>query len=143
MLSVDEKWKNFLLEKNITENNNGNISKTQDNTQEIIHKTTLNKTHFDSTQLKFDINISTKTKTLFFNKLIDIYNIFWNIPIVNYSSLTEGVIKKEIKIVNNSKEETELFEEKLKKHNPLYFEPSLLPALAALSPAPLLSPSPL
>jgi hypothetical protein len=105
MLSVDQKWQNFLLKKNIID-----IPEIKD---KIIK--------LDTSNLKFDINISTKTKTLYFNKHIDIYNIFWNIPIVNYSTLTEGVIKKEIKIVNNTKEETEIYEEKLRNHNPLYY----------------------
>jgi hypothetical protein len=70
---------------------------------------------------KFEINISTKTKTLYFNKVIDIYRIFWTLPIINYSSLCEGLIKKEIKILNNSKEETEQYEEKLKEVNPVYY----------------------
>lgn len=122
MLSVDEKWKNFLLNKNIIEDTK--MNKTQIsiyNNDLTIFNDDIIQTKLDTSKLKFDINISTKTKTLYFNKHIDIYDIFWNIPIINFSTLSEGIIKKEIKIVNNTKEETIAFEEKLKKYNHLYY----------------------
>jgi hypothetical protein len=108
MLSVDEKWKNFISTKKIS-----TVPLVLPDIEPIVK--------LDTTKLKFDINISTKTKTLYFNKAIDIYKIFWNIPIVEYSTMEEGVIKKEIKIVNNTKEETIQFEEKLKSNDPKYY----------------------
>ena len=85
--------------------------------------------HRDTTNLKFDINISTKTKTLYFNKSIDIYRIFWNIPIIEYSILGEGVIKKEIKIVNETKEEQYQYEEMLKTQNLLYYADHIIKSI--------------
>lgn len=65
----------------------------------------------------FDLNISTKTKVLFLNKPIDILNIFWKIPIIEYWKPDKGVIKKQIKIVSKTKEELETYKEKLKNIN--------------------------
>jgi hypothetical protein len=61
-----------------------------------------------------DLHISTKTKVLFFNQPVDIQNVFWKIPIIEYWKPEEGVIKKQIKIVCKTPEETEEYKEKLK-----------------------------
>jgi len=61
-----------------------------------------------------DIYISTQTKIAYLNSEIDLYNIFWNIPIINYYSPKNGIIKKSIKITCSSEEEVEKLEENLK-----------------------------
>ena len=61
-----------------------------------------------------DLYISTTTKVLFLNQPIDIYQVFWNIPILSYTSPKEGVVKKQIKIVSNNEEEYKEYCEKLK-----------------------------
>jgi hypothetical protein len=55
-----------------------------------------------------NLYISTKTKLLYLNKTnIDVTNIFWNVDVVEYWKPLEGVIKKQIKIAANSKEESD------------------------------------
>jgi hypothetical protein len=54
-----------------------------------------------------DLYISTKTKVIFLNFPVDIHNIFWKIPVIEYWIPKEGVIKKQMKIVSNSQEEYE------------------------------------
>ena len=115
MLSVDEKWQKFIMKSNI-------FDKPEKKEEQIV-------VHRDTTNLTFDISISTKTKTLYFNKTIDIYSIFWNIPIIEYSLLAEGVIKKEIKIVNNTKEEQYQYEEMLKTQNLLYYADHIIKSI--------------
>jgi hypothetical protein len=61
-----------------------------------------------------DLYISTKTKVLYLNVPIDINNVFWEIPTVQYWKPVEGVLKKQIKIVNNTPEEYEEYHKKLK-----------------------------
>ena len=61
-----------------------------------------------------DLYISTKTKVLYFNQPIDIQNVFWKIPIIEYWKPEEGVIKKQIKIVCKTPEETEEYKNKIK-----------------------------
>lgn len=43
------------------------------------------------------IYISTKTKIAYLNQPVDIYDIFWKIPVQHYYIRAEGVIKKQIK----------------------------------------------
>ena len=64
-----------------------------------------------------ELYISTKTKVLFLNQGIDIYNIFWKIPIIDYWSPKEGVVKKQIKIISNTQEEYDIYNDKLKNIN--------------------------
>jgi TATA-box binding protein (TBP) (component of TFIID and TFIIIB) len=68
-----------------------------------------------------DIYISTKTKIAYLNQHIDLYNIFWNIPIINYSDNSVGFIKKEIKFNSSCVEELNLIQEKLSQETN-YFE---------------------
>lgn len=59
-----------------------------------------------------DLNISTQTKVVYLSQPIDIYNIFWLIPVISYSKPEPGIIKKQMKLVSNSREE---FDENKKK----------------------------
>lgn len=61
----------------------------------------------------FELIISTKTKVLFLNKPVDIFTIFWKIPIIEYWKPERGVIKKQIKIVSKTREELEDYRSKL------------------------------
>lgn len=60
-----------------------------------------------------DLYISTKTKVLYLNVPVDIYKVFWDIPVVEYWKQTEGVLKKQIKIINNTLEEYECYKKQL------------------------------
>jgi len=60
-----------------------------------------------------DLHISTKTKVLYLNQEIDIHSLFWKIPIIEYWQPTEGVVKKQIKVVSKSEEEFEEYKKKL------------------------------
>jgi len=61
-----------------------------------------------------ELYISTKTKVLFFNVPIDIQNIFWKIPVIEYWKPVSGIIKKQIKIVSKTVEEYEEYKEKIR-----------------------------
>ena len=78
MNNIDDDWENFLND-NYDDPNN-------------INQNIYNKPIFSN------LYISTKTKICYLNREIDIYNIFWQIPITNYNEFKEGIIKKQIKI---------------------------------------------
>ena len=84
-MSIDDEWNNFLLDTDSKndfidiEENSNNISK------EDIPKCS-------------EIYISTKTKIVFLNKDIDIYKVFWNIPILNYNDYVNSFITQEDEI---------------------------------------------
>ena len=106
MQSIDDDWASFL---------NGNDYEYDDKinkNNEINHD--LN--HVDKMPKCSDIYISTKTKISYLNKSnIDIKDIFWKVPIINYNLPCDGVIKKQIKYSSTSKNEVNDIENKLKK----------------------------
>lgn len=61
-----------------------------------------------------NLYISTKTKVLFLNRPIDIHEIYWNIPILDYWKQTEGVVKKTIKFVSLTREKRDELVDRLK-----------------------------
>ena len=61
----------------------------------------------------FELYISTKTKVLFLNQVVDIQNIFWQIPITEYGCARPGIMKKQIKIVSKTVEEYEQYKLRL------------------------------
>ena len=69
-----------------------------------------------------ELFISTKTKCLYLSVPIDIENIFWKIPILDYYQQECGVVKKQKKIVCNTPEEYEQYKENLSHVNHYYEE---------------------
>jgi hypothetical protein len=81
--------------------------------KEISDKNILNNLDLEEIPKCDDLYISTKTKVVFLNQEIDIHKIFWDIPIIEYWRPTEGVVKKQMKIVSKTKEEYEEYAKKL------------------------------
>ena len=107
-MSLNDEWSYFLqnntIETNKSDSNIDNFSKLS------ISKNIIPEAS--------DIYISTKTKIVYLNvNTIDIYNVFWKIKIINYNSQDEGIIKKQVKLSLNSKEETLLLEDKINSDN--------------------------
>lgn len=99
---VDEEWEAFLNnpnDDNVAEKDNHNNNKL--------------KSDIDDLPKCDDLYISTTTKVLFLNQPIDIENIFWEISIIDYWKPLCGVIKKQMKIVSNTPEEYESYQQKL------------------------------
>jgi len=59
------------------------------------------------------ISISTKTKIVYLNIAIDLKEMFWCLPMIDYTSYETGIIKKQIKFNFNTKEEVEDFDQHL------------------------------
>jgi len=98
-LSVDDEWKCFL----------NNQSQFGDEPFKKIDKPSQ-----ETSMPECDaLSISTKTKVLFLTRGIDIHDIFWKIPIVEYWKPLRGVVKKQMKIVSKTPEEYEIYKQKL------------------------------
>ena len=89
-LDLDTAWNDFQ-QNNYTETN-------------IVHKKN-NKDIIKNNINCSELYISTKTKISYLNSTIDLYNVFWKIPIINYYSQMEGVVKKEMKFNSVTKSE--------------------------------------
>jgi hypothetical protein len=62
-----------------------------------------------------DIYISTKTKIAYLSLPIDLKRVFWLIPVIQYSSMETGVVKKQMKFNSTCQEELDEINEHLKK----------------------------
>jgi len=101
---VDDEWSRFL-------------QTPDDNEQIFLNSSSVKNTEDEAIPECEQLYISTQTKVLFLNQHIDIFNVFWKVPVIDYWEPNEGVIKKQIKIVSNSEEELEKYQEKLKDIN--------------------------
>jgi len=124
--SVDDEWSTFISNKGNV-NNNGFMAlsshtntKTHSCYQNSFDKNNnidinLEKSKELNTKMPIceELYISTKTKVLFLNQEIDIHNIFWKIPIIEYWRPMNGVVKKQMKIVSKTPEEFEDYKQKL------------------------------
>jgi hypothetical protein len=68
------------------------------------------------------IYISTKTKIAYLNQPVDIYDIFWKIPVQHYYQRREGVIKKQIKFQTTDPAYIASIKEKLEQQPRCYDE---------------------
>lgn len=99
--SIDDEWNNFLLDQTDSFNHLSGRPAEPDRETVIGVETG----HNQSAPLCDELYISTKTKVLFLNQPIDIDTIFWKLPIISYSAVEDGIIKKQMKVVSNSEEE--------------------------------------
>jgi hypothetical protein len=99
MLQVDDAWDNFI--------NNTDDSSIIDEMNE--NKSNLN---FDIPKCS-DIYISTQTKIAHLNQSVNLNNIFWKIPVLDYQQEQIGVIKKQMKINCLTRDETKNLNEKI------------------------------
>lgn len=111
MCELDDDWENFLT------NSNDNF-----NMDAEIDSSSLEVSKEENIPKCSELYISTKTIISYLNKCeLDIKSIFWNIPIIPYSQLVEGVIKKQIKFATTVKEELDFMQNKL-QNIPFYEE---------------------
>jgi hypothetical protein len=120
MAGIDDEWAQFLT--SYTSNNFGSLSINQkQHIEPKIEKISIEPPLQENKPVCEDLYISTKTKVLFLNQIIDINNIFWKIPVIEYWNPCDGVVKKQMKIVSKSKEEFEEYQKKL-ENIPYYIE---------------------
>ena len=61
-----------------------------------------------------------KTKIAYINTEIDLYNIFWDIPIINYHTLSTGVVKKLLRLtaqIKRTKNLNDIIQEQTRQIN--------------------------
>jgi TATA-box binding protein (TBP) (component of TFIID and TFIIIB) len=137
--SIDDEWASFLMNSGVdtdTDTDDENVEtddmhglddtklKKSDKTDKFVYlqpKTTIY-TQKDVPE-PTTIYISTKSKIAYLKDPINL-KIFWNIPVIPYSTPTNGVIKKQIKFNSKTPEELEDIQEKLKRE--LFYEQQVL-----------------
>ena len=131
--TIENEWLNFLENNNSGFSNNAKITSIYKNTinndlnselnntlnDTLTNNLTNNSLTCDLTNNSFhkiipkkdfqkncsNIYISTKTKILFLNTSIDIFETFWILPITNYNEQKIGIVKKQIKLSFDVKED--------------------------------------
>lgn len=63
------------------------------------------------------IVISTKTKIIYLNQPIELFPLFWKLPMISYDDYSEGIIKKQIKFNFTEKQQVDEFERNFEKIN--------------------------
>ena len=99
-IDINSAWENFIKAGDLSIPSKTN--KQQDINNENIPKGT-------------DIYISTQTKIAYLSHMIDLFNVFWKIPIIDYYLPKDGIIKKQMKFNFTNEESIDLVEEKLLK----------------------------
>jgi len=97
MLSADQEWEHFLK---------GNT----------LYELDKKKCNSDFIPKASDLYISTQTKIAYLNQIIDLNNVFWKIPVIPYQKAENGVIKKQMKINCDTKEESSLINDLITKN---------------------------
>ena len=120
-MDIDQEWEDFLLNNEELEHDEQlhHMNNCETKMSEINANT--NNDNIDTTTIpkSSKLYISTQTKIIFLNTKIDL-NIFWQIPIIPYHKPSNGIIKKEMIIRPQSKEELEMIQQKFNNEN--YFE---------------------
>ena len=111
--NIDNEWANFISSKydDISSDNEDDNFEEQD--EESI-SANLSFDFNSDTPKSSEIYISTKTKIAYLNKIIQLRDIFWNIPVIPYAKPCNGVIKKQMKFNSTTIEELKDIQERLK-----------------------------
>ena len=97
MDTIDDEWDRYC-------NDSDNVFKNDDNEK------SASELGIPTCQ---DLYISTTTKVLYLNQPIDIDNIFWKLPVINYGDPKCGIVKKQMKISSKTPEEFEQYKKNL------------------------------
>ena len=121
MENIDDEWESFL------QNNGELVDNNIETTIRICDKSSQILQSSDVTNIPkcSPIYISTKTKICYLNiNQIDIKTIFWKIPIIDYATPQQGIIKKQIKYSSTCKDDVEYISQQLE--NVKYYEEQII-----------------
>ncbi len=125
-LNIDEEWENFISTPNYDDDDD-DTDQIQDvlkqEADEYLSANLINDITTEAPKAS-NIYISTKTKIAYLNAPISLTKIFWEVPVINYYSPVNGVIKKQIKFNSSTQEEVDFIQEKLKSEQ--YFEENII-----------------
>jgi len=135
MASIDDEWKQFLMNHNSPDSwgvNHIFVPECNTGTDSSEYSESDKEDNDDDQPAIENIRspceelyISTQTQIFFLNiPYIDVDTIFWNTPIVFYGTPENGVLKKQIRIVCSEKEEFEAYQTKLKSY--LYYTEKIM-----------------
>jgi len=129
--NIDDEWEKF-----ISNNYGQDLDIDSDKPDELNNEITLNiaenmngKNDRNSCNIPkaTEIYISTKSKIAYLNQEIDLKEIFWKIPVIQYSMPKIGIIKKQMKFNSLQQEEVDYIKEQLKDE--LYYDEQIITSI--------------
>lgn len=113
MTTIDDEWMQFMSSQTQFGSSNISVKKPPPISAPIalIDKGDIEEEEEDA--VTDELYISTKTKVLYLNQEIDIDDVFWKIPIIDYGTPKEGVVQKQMKVVSKTPEEFEVYQRRL------------------------------
>lgn len=115
-MSIDADWENFI---NNDHSDSDNIS-----VKPVVDIMTDNEKQNIGNNCQ-ELYISTQTKIYFLNlSNIDVNKIFWNIPVITYGTPVNGVIKKQMRMVFDNKDDFKEYE--MKRDKEKYFTEKIM-----------------
>jgi hypothetical protein len=118
-MNLDNDWLNYL---------NGNESEDE---LQLTREDEVVKIASIPSPMPTELYISTKTEIAFLNKPMLLREMFWQIPVQNYDTLEEGIIKKQMKFISNTQEEYDDIQNNLKNYEEYYIEQHILSTMKA------------
>jgi hypothetical protein len=118
-MTIDNEWQKFL-----DECNDSSDEGSDNGSDDVVENEYSNNNSNDDSESQISYNkqqcqelyISTQTKIFFLNtKTLDVDKIFWSLPVILYTEPKCGIIKKQMRIVCNTKEEYNEYEKKRDK----------------------------
>jgi hypothetical protein len=138
--NIDEEWKKFIMTNDVCDSDcdsyddfeTMNTKNMDVNSEKIVSANLHEELDFQNISennipKSTNIYISTKTKIAFLNQPIDLKQMFWIIPVLQYMEPKNGVIKKQIKF--NSITEEELFDIKNRLKNEKHYEEQIITSI--------------
>jgi len=101
------------LESNTDSDDDHGVQSQPFEQQQLFRTVAKNANEQEQVPVCSPIYISTKTKISYLNTEIDIKKVFWDIPVMPYSSQCKGIVKKQIKFSSVTKEELAEIEERV------------------------------
>lgn len=122
MSGIDSEWDAFLQNQCDPFGSYGKSPPMNIDNDEIKKNETNNSIdHVSTHDLKVvceDLYISTQTRIFFLNvHKLDVIHLFWNIPVISYGEPKDGIIKKQIRLISNSRDEFQDYVQKRNKQN--------------------------
>ena len=123
-MNVDDEWNSFISNKyndNSSEDENNNLHNEFNVSSQELNSCN----QFENVPVPEPTNIyiSTKSKIAYLTQPVEL-QIFWDIPVISYSTAQNGVIKKQLKINSKTPEDLEFVQQRLQKE--LYYEQHII-----------------
>jgi TATA-box binding protein (TBP) (component of TFIID and TFIIIB) len=104
-MALDAEWDDFMINGDNTDYTNENVFPSKSFKPEFT-----------------DIYISTQTKIGFLDSAVDLEEIFWKLPIIDYKDAKTGIIKKIIKSNSQTEKEVVKLEENIKNQKNVSYD---------------------